>query len=98
MNDRGQNPLFNIILGNPPGEISDFIYELFDLYEIRGRVGESKGVTFEVHTNETCHVIPHVRAEYNGHQISIEIKTGRVIVGNLPRKQTNLATKWVLDH
>jgi hypothetical protein len=90
--------LFNLSLGRPPVAISDFLYEVFDLCDVRGRVGEFKNIEFRIYTKETCHTIPHVHAEYNGHTISIAITNGAVLCGNLPPKQELFARKWVLDN
>lgn len=84
-------------LGNPK-EIISFLQNVFEIYEIRQRVGDSKGVVFHVRTNEGNHVLPHIHAAYGEYNISIEIATGRILEGNLPRKKEKIATTWVVDH
>lgn len=83
-------------LNNP--EIVTFFDEIFEIYQIRGRIGNLNGIKFEVRTKETCHNTPHVHAEYGEFEISIEIETGKVLAGNLPNKNTKLATDWVLKN
>lgn len=84
--------------GQVQEDIVSFIESVFCLYEIRRRVGECRGIVFEVRSNEGNHTIPHVHAKYGGFSISIAIDDGRILDGNLPHKQRKLATKWILDH
>lgn len=86
-----------IARGQIPKEIADFLYECFQIYEIRGRVGESNGVKFEVRTREQNHTIPHIHAAYGEYSTSIAIETGEVLAGNLPKKQQKDAVEWVLN-
>jgi hypothetical protein len=51
-----------------PANILEFLTEVFDLYEVR--------------SNESNHSIPHIHAQYGEYQVSIEIKTGKILVGN----------------
>ena len=81
-----------------PKEIAEFITELFELMEIRGRVGIEDGVEFFVRSNEQNHSIPHVHAKYAEYQIEIAINDGVILSGNLPKGQQKLATEWVLRH
>ena len=81
-----------------PKEIISFLQAVFEIYEIRQRVGDSKGIVFCVRTNEGNHVLPHVHAAYGEYNISIEIATGRILEGTLPRKKEKIATAWVVDH
>lgn len=84
--------------GDIPKEIIDLIYQLFSLVETRAKVGDYKSVSFEVRTRERNHVVPHIHASYDNYSISIEIETGRVLAGNLPKKQQKIAVDWVLDN
>ena len=76
-----------------PAEIKEFFDEVFELYEIRGGIGEFKGIKFIVHTND--HNPPHVHAKYDKYEISISLLDYSVLVGNLPSKNQNIAIKWV---
>jgi hypothetical protein len=58
-----------------PRDITSFLDCVFEIYEIRGRVGSQNGINFSIRTNEQNHSIPHVHAEYGEHNISIEIAT-----------------------
>lgn len=100
MNDitLAKNVMLWFELDRPPYEFCDFLTDTFNLCEIRQRAGSSKGVVFEVRSNEGNHHIPHVHASYDRHQISIAIETGDVLAGNLPSKQTHIAQKWVIEH
>jgi len=81
-----------------PKEIVDFIQAVFELCEIRGRVGEAQGIRFSVRTNEGNHVIPHIHAAYGEHEISIAIETQEILAGNLPKKRHAFAQQWVREH
>ena len=81
-----------------PREITSFLDNIFEIYEIRGRVGDINGITFCVRTNEQNHTIPHVHAKYGDYNISIEIATGKVLAGNLPKKNQKVAVEWVLKN
>ena len=81
-----------------PKEIISFLQDVFEIYEIRQRVRKKKGVVFHVRTNEGNHVLPHIHAAYGEYNISIEIETGRILEGNLPRKKEKMATAWVVEH
>lgn len=81
-----------------PYEITQFIDELFQILEVRQRVGETKGIVFEVRTKEKNHNIPHLHAKYGEFNISIEIETGKKLAGNLPDKQYKTAKKWIYEH
>lgn len=81
-----------------PSEIIAFLDDVFEIYEIRGKVGRENGVVFEIRTNEQNHSIPHVHASYGEHNISIGIESGIVFAGNLPKKNQKAAINWVLSH
>lgn len=76
-----------------PDEIKEFYKSVFELYEIRERVGEYKGIKFEVYTKD--HNPPHVHAKYDKYEISISLIDFKVLVGNIPEKNKNIAIKWV---
>ena len=85
------------ILGIPP-EILDFAFNVFDLYEVRGRVGNIDKIIFEVRTRESNHNIPHVHVAYADFNISISILDGRVLSGNLPTKKEKIAKEWIFNN
>lgn len=87
-----------MISQNYPAEISTFLGSVFEIYEIRGRVGSVNGIVFSVRTNEQNHTLPHVHAKYGDYHISIEIATGKVLAGNLPNKNQRLAVEWVIQN
>lgn len=81
-----------------PEEIILFLNRVFEIYNIRARVGEEKGVIFEIRTNEQNHSLPHVHAAYGEYNISINIESGEVLAGKLPKKNQRIAVDWVLSH
>jgi hypothetical protein len=84
--------------GEVPREIAEFMQQCFQIMEIRAKVGMAKGIVFEVRTRETNHIVPHIHASYDSYSISIEIETGKVFAGKLPKKQQSYAVQWVADH
>ena len=73
-----------------PRDITSFLDCVFEIYEIRGRVGSQNGINFSIRTNE--------HAEYGEHNISIEIANGNILAGNLPKKNQKIAVEWVLKN
>ncbi|HJG30550.1 MAG TPA: DUF4160 domain-containing protein [Collinsella ihuae] len=71
---------------------------IFDYIFQRGRVGESNGIVFIIHTREKGHNKPHLHAEYQQYAVVLEIPTGKVIEGNLPPKKLKMASRWVAEH
>ena len=85
-----------VIKSQYPKEIISFLDSVFEIIEIRGRVGYTNGISFVIRTDEKKHHIPHVHAAYGKYNISIEIVTGKVLAGNLPAKNQRLAVEWVI--
>lgn len=81
-----------------PPEIFKFIYTVFDMHEVRGRVGQVEGVVFEVRSREANHNIPHIHAAYAEYNISVSIHDGTVLSGNLPKKQKKKAVDWISEN
>lgn len=79
-----------------PKEIDIFFKSVFELLEIRGVVGGHKGIKFVVHTND--HNPPHVHAKYDNYEISISLIDFSVLAGNIPKKNKNIAIRWVKEH
>lgn len=44
------------------------------------------------------HPPPHVHAAYQDDEALINIHTGRILAGCLPRKQARRLRRWVLEH
>lgn len=84
--------------GEVPSEISSFMDQCFKILEIRAKVGEVKGISFEVRTRESNHNTPHIHASFDSYSISIAIETGQVLAGNLPKKQEKYAVNWVINN
>ena len=81
-----------------PLDIASFLDSVFEICEMRGRVGQAGSIKFEVRSKEQNHTIPHVHAVCNEFNISIAIETGEVLTGNLPGKNKKIAVQWVSDH
>ena len=79
-----------------PIEIRKFYRDVFEVYEIRERLGEEKGIKFYVYTND--HNPPHVHAIYGKYEISISLIDFKVLVGNIPNKNKNIAVQWVKNN
>lgn len=74
------------------------LYDIFDLYNSRGRVGQTKGITFEIRSKEAGHGTPHVHARYENKNISISLLDFSVLAGNLSDRQTRLAIDYVKEN
>lgn len=79
-----------------PSEIRCFFNNVFELYEIRERIGEFKQIRFYVYAHD--HNPPHIHAIFDKYSISISLIDYSVIAGNLPRKNQNIAIKWVKEN
>lgn len=84
-----------VVKHSVPQEIVAFLDDAFYIMEIRQRVGEIKGISFQVRSREHNHSIPHVHASYGEYEVSIAIEDGKVLSGNLPAKREKLASEWV---
>ena len=89
---------YTVIMLSQPSAIDAFLRSVFEIYEIRGCVGQVNGVEFIVHTKEKCHSTPHVHARYGECEVSIAIDTGEILDGNLPKKNLKLALNWVREN
>ena len=83
---------------NTPKEIVQYINQVFEVFEIRRKIGEANGIKFIIHSNEKNHPIPHVHAQYGEFSISIAIEDQHVLAGNLPKKNVTIAQRWVRDN
>lgn len=50
------------------------------------------GITIRMFNKD--HQPPHFHAEYGGKMESIDIRTGRVLAGNLPKRAHKMAMEW----
>lgn len=83
---------------NIPEEVVCFFWEVFDLYNIREKIGNFKGIEFEIRSKEGNHIRPHVHAAYGGYSISVALDTYEVLAGNLPKRQERIACEWVKNN
>lgn len=81
-----------------PEEIISFMEEVFLIMEIRERLATVRGIKFEVRSREQNHNIPHIHASYDKYEVSIAIPDGKILAGNLPKKQQRIAKEWVRVH
>ena len=44
------------------------------------------------------HLPPHFHAKYSGDEVTIDIRTGEVLRGSLPRRALSLVNEWRLLH
>lgn len=44
------------------------------------------------------HEPKHIHAIYSGYKGSFDIKTGKMIKGNLPKKAQKLVTEWIIKY
>jgi len=52
------------------------------------------GIVIRMYFGESEHPPPHFHAEYAGDSMKVEIKTGKIIAGSLPPRQTRLVLAW----
>jgi hypothetical protein len=45
-----------------------------------------------------CDNPPHIHAEYQGQEALIEIKTGIIMQGKLPKKALKIIKDWCIEH
>ena len=90
--------MIKILRNETPNEIANFIEKVFEIYEVRARVGQENGIIFLVHSNEQNHGLPHIHARFNQYEVSISILSGEILAGNIPNKNLKIAQKWVLNN
>ncbi len=44
------------------------------------------------------HAPPHIHAEHGGRKALFDIRTGQVIAGSLPRRETRYVLEWIERH
>ena len=80
--------------GSIPKEIVGFLEDVFQIMEIRERVGTIRGIKFEVRTREQNHNKPHVHVYYGEYEAAVAID-GELLAGSLPHKQLKIVTGWL---
>lgn len=77
-----------------------FFQYVFEIYEIRERVGKINNIVFYIYPNEERHHEPHVHARFNEFEISISLISFLVIASskNLPEKNKRIAVRWVKEN
>ena len=72
---------------------------VFELGEKREKIQVLKdGIVIEIRNKEDGHYIPHIHAHYQGENISISLLDGKVLAGNIPKKNQKIAITWVLEN
>ena len=62
------------------------------------KVGEFKGIVFEIRTKEQGHNMPHCHVSYAGKEVSVSLTDFSILAGNIPPKQQKMASDWVQMH
>ena len=52
----------------------------------------------KMYFQQSEHNPPHIHAIYGEHIAAIDIKTGRIIEGNLPNRALSLVQEWVKEN
>lgn len=71
---------------------------IFEVMHYRGRIAFDNSITYIIHTKEKGHNRPHIHAQYQKKQISIDIETNKKIKGNLKPDKEKLAIQWVINN
>lgn len=56
------------------------------------------GILIKMYFQQSEHNPPHIHAIYGEHIAAIDIKTGRIIEGNLPNRALSLVQEWVKEN
>ena len=62
------------------------------------KVGEFKGIVFEIRTKEQGHNTPHCHVSYAGKEVSVSLTDYTILAGNIPPKQQKQASLWMREH
>ena len=79
-----------------PEKIREFYYTVFELQDVLGYNVWFKNIRFSVYTRD--HNPPHVHVKYDKYEISISLIDFSVLSGNLPKKNRNIAIKWIKEN
>jgi len=52
------------------------------------------GIIIRMYFSPGEHPPPHIHAYYNEYKATVDIRTGEIIEGNLPGRQTKLVVAW----
>ena len=73
--------------------------KVFNLGEKREKIAKLKeGIVIEIRNKENGHNVPHIHAHYQGENISVSLIDGKVLAGNIPKKNEKIAVSWVKDN
>lgn len=73
--------------------------EVFDLKESFGEKEVNKdSVAIEIYNKENCYGTPHIQVYYQKKSINISLVDGKIISGNIPQRNKEIAVKWVIDN
>lgn len=73
--------------------------KVFNLGEKREKLQVLKeGIVIEIRNKEDGHNVPHIHAHYQGENISISLIDGKVLAGNIPKKNQKIAVEWVIKN
>ena len=56
------------------------------------------GIIIRMYFSPGEHPPPHFHAYYNEYKATVDIRTGKIIEGNLPGRQTKLVLAWSEPH
>jgi hypothetical protein len=62
------------------------------------RISAFYGIVILLHWGAREHPRPHFHARYGEHEASVDITTGQVIAGQLPRRALGLVQEWAHLH
>lgn len=76
-------------------EIALLFENCFDLFEIRQRLGKSKGLIFDIHSAEQNHPFYHLHISYDSKQIVVKLPNCEFIAGD--KQLYSVKRKVVID-
>ncbi len=63
------------------------------------RISEFFGIVVRMYYDEAHHPgRPHFHADYAGQAATVEISSGELLAGRLPRPQQRLVRRWLAEH
>lgn len=60
------------------------------------RISSFYGIVISMYFDD--HVPPHFHAEHGEHSAKVEIATGEIYLGRLPKRDAHLVRRWTLLH
>lgn len=71
-------------------------YQIFNVIHIRDRVHTIDSIKLYIYSEDNApHNVPHLHAYYQDKSIIIDLKSLKIIKGNLPIVQQKKALKWI---